>query len=57
MDELPIDVYLLFLHDAFIDKMRQTEAGREYLAKCRRLETTEPDRKRLRAKFGGKTDG
>ena len=52
IEDLPIDVYLLLLRDAFIYKQEQTEEGRKYLADCWRLEQTEPDRKKLRERFG-----
>lgn len=56
IEELPIDVYMLLLRDAFIARQEETEAGRQYLADCWRLEQTEPDRKKLREKFGRKED-
>lgn len=43
--------YLEFRRDAFIWRMSQTEKGEEYLDNAWRLEQTEPDRERLRAKF------
>ena len=52
--ELPIDVYCLYMRDAFIYKQNQTESGREYLKKCWLLEQTTPDRKGLRENFGKK---
>lgn len=52
IEELPIDTYFLLLRDAFIYDRQKTEAGREYLENCWRLEQTEPDRKALRKKFG-----
>lgn len=52
VEELPIDTYFLLMRDAFIYKQNQTEAGREYLENCWRLEQTAPDRKALRSKFG-----
>lgn len=52
IEELPVDAYFLLIRDAFIYKQKQTEAGREYLENCWRLEQTEPDRKALRERFG-----
>lgn len=46
--------YWLLLHDAVIYNHNQTEEGREYLDNCWRMEQTEPNRKRLREKIGGK---
>lgn len=46
--------YRILVRDAFIFKMRQTEEGREYLETAYTLKQTEPDRKQLREKFGGK---
>ena len=44
--------YLQYRRDAFIYQLNQTEKGREYLDNAYTLEQTEPDRKRLREKFG-----
>lgn len=52
IEDLPIDVYMLLLRDAFIYKQEQSEEGRKYLANCWRIEQTEPDRKKLRERFG-----
>ena len=49
---LDIITYYTWLRDAFIASMERTEAGREYLEDAWRMEQTEPDRKRLREKFG-----
>lgn len=43
--------FKMLFRDAFIDKMRQTEEGREYLENCWLVKQTEPDRKRLRREF------
>jgi len=40
------------LRDAYIYKLNQTQKGQEYLEKCWILEQTEPDRKKLRERFG-----
>ena len=52
VEELPIDVYMLLMRDAFIYKSQRTEKGRAYLENCWRMEQTKPDRKRLRETFG-----
>lgn len=44
--------YLLIRRDAIITKLRQTEKGQEYLDNAYRLTLTEPDRDKLRARFG-----
>ena len=43
--------FKMLLRDAFINKMRQTEEGREYLENCWLIKQTEPDRARLRRDF------
>jgi hypothetical protein len=45
---------LTYQRDAFITMLNQTEHGQEYLRNAWRMEQTEPDRKALRRKFGGK---
>ena len=40
---LPCDVFLLMVRNHYIDELNSTEAGREYLEKCERLNTTEID--------------
>ena len=40
--------YLAWRRDAYIRKLEQTEAGREYLDNAWRMEQTKPDRKALR---------
>lgn len=44
--------YLVWRRDAFIHRMNQTEAGREYLDNAWRCEQTKPDRAALRKQFG-----
>lgn len=51
VQEMPIDVYLYFMREAYIHGHLQTEKGREYLENCWRLEQTKPDRKKIREKF------
>jgi len=50
--DLPLSRYLQLRRDGFIYRLSQTESGREYLENCWILEQTEPDRKRLRERFG-----
>lgn len=40
---MPYDLYLLMLKNAVVDEYRSTPEGRQYLADCERLQTTEPD--------------
>ena len=46
--ELPVDVFLLMRKNYILDKLKETEEGREYLKKCERLKITEPDLKGIR---------
>ena len=43
--------FKMLLRDAFINRMRQSEEGREYLENCWLMKQTEPDRARLRRTF------
>lgn len=52
VQEMEIDVYLFFLREAMIFENSQTEEGRKYLRNCWRIEQTEPDRQRLRERYG-----
>ena len=52
VEELKYVEYLFFLREAVIYNCSQTEEGREYLRNANRLETTSPDRKKLREKYG-----
>lgn len=50
--------FLTYRRDAFIHRLSQTDAGREYLDNAWRLEQTEPDRAALRKKLRKEgTDG
>ncbi len=49
--ELDCVTFKLLAKDAFIDKLGQTEEGREYLENCWVLNQTEPDREKLREKY------
>lgn len=48
--------YLIWRRDAYIYMLSRTEEGREYLDNAYRMEQTEPDRKKLRAKLGRKEE-
>ena len=41
--QLPADLFLLMAKNDFVDELNQSEEGREYLAKCKRLATTDID--------------
>lgn len=43
--------FKMLLRDAFINRMRQSEEGREYLENCWLIKQTEPDRAKLRRNF------
>lgn len=51
---MPIDIYLFFMREAFIHENMQTKEGREYLDNCWRIEQTQPERQKLREKYGKK---
>jgi hypothetical protein len=46
--ELDCITFKMLLRDAFVDRMSQTEEGRDYLEQCWVLKQTEPDTKSLR---------
>lgn len=50
--ELNILQFKFFLREAFIYNCSQTESGIDYLISAKRLETTEPERNKLREKMG-----
>ena len=57
MEQLDYLDYLRYRRDAFISRLNETEAGREYLANAHRLEQTSltsSSRTRLRELFGSK---
>jgi hypothetical protein len=49
---LPLIEYLTYRRDAFIYLLGKSESGQEYLKNAWRCEQTEPERGKLRAKFG-----
>lgn len=53
--ELEIFEYWGYLHDAVVWNCSRTDAGKEYLENAYYYQQTEPDRKALKAKFGGKS--
>lgn len=53
MDELDVVEYKYWLREAFIYNCSMTEEGIEYLNNAKRLETTDPDREKLRQKKNG----
>lgn len=56
MEILALDIftYWAWLHDAVVWDCEKTEDGRDYLEKAWAGSQSEPDRKALRALFGGK---
>lgn len=50
--KLDYGTYLLWLRDAYIQTLERSEEGREYLDNAWRMTQTEPDRIKLRQKFG-----
>ena len=50
--QLDYGTFLLWRRDAYIAGLNRTEAGRQYLAECWRMEQTQPDRRKLRRYFG-----
>ena len=60
MEDLDYLDYLRYRRDAFIHRLNETEAGREYLANAYRLEQTSmssSNRSRLRELFGAQAHG
>ena len=56
VEELDYLQYLIWRRDAYIYMLSRTEEGQEYLDNAYRMEQTEPDRKKLRAKLGRKEE-
>lgn len=54
VQEIDIDIYLYLLRNAFIARMSETKEGREYLKNAARIRRTEPERDKLRERFGKK---
>lgn len=53
IQEMPIDLYMYFMREAYIHELSQKKEGKEYLENCWRMEQTEPDRKKIREKIKG----
>ena len=54
--QLPVDMFALCYKNWAVDRLMQSEEGREYLADCKRLRQTKMDFEgfaRLRAQLGG----
>ena len=49
--ELDCFTFRTIFRDAFIDKLSQSEQGKEYLENCWIINQTEPDREKLRQKY------
>lgn len=54
LGELNYVTFLQYRRDAFIQHYRNTPEGQKYLDNAWRMEQTEPDRPKLRKKFGRK---
>lgn len=51
IQDMPIDLYLFFMREAYIYQLNQTKEGREYLSECWRMEQTRPDRNKIKEKI------
>lgn len=49
--DLPCDTFQQMLKNSIVDELNSTEEGQEYLAKCKRLNTTEMDIEALHKKY------
>ena len=49
--DLPTDLFMLMLKNHYVDELNKTEEGREYLEKCKRLNTTTIDKVKIRRKI------
>lgn len=45
--ELPVDLFMLCCKNWYVDRLMQTEAGREYLETCERMKQTKMDKNAL----------
>lgn len=50
------DLFLANLKYAFLHRLNQTQEGRDYIKKAKRLQTTEPDYDRVRSVAGYKRE-
>lgn len=55
--DLPCDVFALMLKHSIIDDYNKTEAGREYLEKCKRLQQSDIDISAFRKMKAGNRKG
>lgn len=55
--DLPYSLYFLYRHDAWVDRQRKTEDGREFLQTLWRLKQTKPDLDAVREMMRGDSDG
>ena len=53
LNEVDIITFKILVRDGFISKMRESQAGQEFLQNAYLLRQTEPDRKALRKLKGG----
>lgn len=54
--DMPVDLYMLCYKNSLVDRLMQSEEGRQYLEDCQRYRQTKPDRaalERLKASLGG----
>ena len=54
--DLPVDLYMLCYKNSVVDRLMQTEAGRQHLEDCERYRQVKPDRaalERLKARLAG----
>lgn len=49
--QLPCDLFRLMYKNSIIEELNKTDEGREYLAKCERLNTQTMDVEALKRKF------
>lgn len=54
VEELDVVEYRFYLREAFIYNCSMTEDGIEYLKNAKRLEEINPEREKLREKYGNK---
>lgn len=54
--EMDMGTYKLLFRDAYINMLKESEKGREYLEDCWILRQTTPDREKLREWFGGEKE-
>jgi hypothetical protein len=45
--QLPVDLFMLYHKNAIVDKLMQSQEGRDYLEDCNRLKQTKMDKQGL----------